>query len=157
MAWRVSAHIRCGGVAATGQRSLRTLGGGTWHCEAEDQPVSILQDFLIAIARESESNLGRGVADPQEGTLLVGAVPAEGAICAGAAVAPVAMIGLGTGGSGKDREVGQRVKGGVRQLASLECQPQENRSPFRSLELECQWHFSPASGIKGPKSSNKVL
>ena len=107
--------------------------------------------------RESESNLGCGVADPQESTLLVGAVPAEGAIRAGAAVAPVAMIGLGTGGSGKDREVGQGVKGGVQQLASLECQPQENRSSFRSLELEGQWHFSPASGIEGPKNSSKVL
>ena len=39
MAWRVSAHIRCEGVAATGQRSLRTLGGGTRHCEALTVPV----------------------------------------------------------------------------------------------------------------------
>ena len=90
----------------------------------EDQPISILQDFLIAIMRESESNLGCGVADPQEGSLLVGAIPAEGAIRAGAAVAPVAVIGLGAGGSGKDREVGLGIKGGVRQLASLECQSQ---------------------------------
>ena len=49
--------------------------------------VSILQDFLIAIAQESESNLGCGVADPQEGILLVGSVPAERAIRAEAAVA----------------------------------------------------------------------
>ena len=34
---------------------------------------------------------------------------------------------------------------------------EENRSPFQSLELEGQWHFSPASGIKGPKNSSKVL
>ena len=31
MAWGVSAHIGCGGVAANGQRYLRTLGGGTRH------------------------------------------------------------------------------------------------------------------------------
>ena len=75
------------------------------------------------------------------------AIPAEGAIRAGAAVAPVAVIGLGAGGSGKDREVGLRIKGGVRQLASLECQLQEDSSPFRGLDLECQRYFSPASGI----------
>ena len=55
----------------------------------EDQPISILQDFLTAIVRESESNLGCGVADPQEGS-LVGAIPVKGAIRAEAAVAPVA-------------------------------------------------------------------
>ena len=77
------------------------------------------------------------MADPQEGAILVGAVPAKGAIRAGAAVAPVAVIGLGTGGSGKDREFGQRVKGGMRQLASLECQPQENRG-MACEEHECQ-------------------
>ena len=103
--------------------------------------------------RESESNLGCGVADPQEGSLLVGAIP-EGVIRAGGAVAPVAVIGLGAGGSGKDRKVGLRIKG-MRQLASLECQSQEDRFPFRSLDLECQRHFCPA--IQRSKSSNHVL
>ena len=51
------------------------------------QPVSILQSFLIAIVRKSESNLGCGMADAQESALLVGAVPDEGAIRAEAAVA----------------------------------------------------------------------
>ena len=119
--------------------------------------MPILQDFLIASMRESESNLGCCIADPQEGAILVGAVPAEGAIRAGAAVAPVAMIGLGTGGPRKDREFGQRVKGGMRQLASLERQPQENRSPFWVLGLECQWHLSPAGGVEGSESSKKIL
>ena len=41
--------------------------------------------------------------------LLVGTV-AEGAVRAGAAAAPVPMIGLETGGSKKDRKVEQRVK-----------------------------------------------
>ena len=87
----------------------------------EDQPISILQDFLIAIMRESESNLGCGVADSQEGSLLVGAIPAEGAIRVGAALAPVAVIDLGAGGSGKDWKVGLGIKGEMRQFASLEC------------------------------------
>ena len=39
VAWRVSAHLGCGGVAATGQRSLRTLGGGAWHRKALTVPV----------------------------------------------------------------------------------------------------------------------
>ena len=97
------------------------------------------------------------MADLQEGTLWVDAAPGESKIRAEAAVALVAMVDLGTGGPEKDRKVGQRVKGEMRQLASLECQPQENRSPFRSLELECQWHFSPASGIKKSESSKQVL
>ena len=56
------------------------------------------------------------------GLLLL--LPAEGAIRAEAAVAPVAVIDLGAGGSGKDRKGGLRIKGGMRQLAPLECQPQ---------------------------------
>ena len=59
-----------------------------------DQPVAILQDFLTASMRESEPNLGCCVADPEEGTILIGAVPGKSAICAGAAVAPKPMIGL---------------------------------------------------------------
>ena len=62
-----SRFARCGSAAANGQRYLRTLCGGTQHREAlsvwvphgikrkfreEDQPVSILQDFLIASMRE---------------------------------------------------------------------------------------------------------
>ena len=89
----------------------------------EDQPISILQDFLIAIMRESKTNLGCGVADSQEGSLLVGAIPAEGAIRAGAA-ALVAVIGLGAGGSEKDRKGGLGIKEEMRQLAPLECQSQ---------------------------------
>ena len=159
----------CGGVAANGQRYLRTLSGGTRHREAlsvsvphgiirkfreEDQPVSILQDFLIASVRESESNLGCCVADPE---ILIGAVPTKSAICAGAAVAPKAMIGLGTGDPGIDWEFRHGVKGGMRQLASLERQPQENRSSLRILDLECKWHLSPAGSFKGSQSSKKVL
>ena len=90
----------------------------------EDQPISILQDFLIAIVRKSESNLGCGVADPQESFLLVGAIPAEGAIRAGAAVAPVAVVGLRASGAGKDRKVGLGIKGEMRQSAFFECQSQ---------------------------------
>ena len=172
MAWGVSAHISCGGVAANGQRYLRTVWGGTRHREAlsvsvphgiirkfreEDQPVSILQDFLIASVRESESNLGCCVADPEEGAILIGAVPTKSAICAGAAVAPKAMIGLGTGDPGIDWEFRHGVKGGMRQLTSLECQPQENRSSLRILDLECKWHLSPAGSFKGSQSSKKVL
>ena len=107
--------------------------------------------------RESDSNLGCGIADPEEGALLIGAVPAESAIRAGAAVAPKAMIGLGTGDPGKDWEFGQGVKGGMRQLASLECQPQENRAPLWILDLECKWHLSPAGSFKGSQSSKEVL
>ena len=84
------------------------------------------------------------------------AVPAESAI-RGAAVAPKAMIGLGTGDPGKDWEFGQGVKGGMRQLASLECQPQENRSPLWILDLECKWHLSPAGSFKGSQSSKELL
>ena len=62
----------------------------------EDQLVPILQDFLIASMRESESNLGCSVGDPKEGTILIGAVPTKSAICAGAAVATKAIIGLWT-------------------------------------------------------------
>ena len=39
--------------------------------------------------------------DPKEGAILVGAVPAEGAIRVEATVAPEAMIGLGTGSAEK--------------------------------------------------------
>ena len=61
-----------------GSAASALFGGGTRHREAlsvsvphgikrkfreEDQPVSILQDFLIASVRESESNLGCCVAD----------------------------------------------------------------------------------------------
>ena len=142
---------------------------GTRHCKAltvpvphgivskfreEDQPVSILQDFLIAIVRESESNLGCGVADPQEGALLVGAIPAEGAI--GAEV-PVAVVGLRASGSEKDREVGLGIKGGMRQPAFFECQSQQDSSPLRGVELECRRHFSPASGIQRSKDITHVL
>ena len=123
----------------------------------EDQPVSILQDFRIVIVRESESNLGCGVADPQEGALLVGAIPAEGAIGAGGAVAPVAVVGLRASGSGKDREVGLGIKGGMRQPAFFECQSQQDSSPLRGVELECQRHFSPASGIQRSKDITHVL
>ena len=56
------------------------------------------------------------MADPQEGTLLVDAVPAEGAIRA-EAVASVAMIDLGTGGSKKDRKVQQERCGNLRRLS----------------------------------------
>ena len=45
----------------------------------------------------------------------------------------------------------------MRQLASLECQPQENRSPLWILDLECKWHLSPAGSFKGLESSKKVL
>ena len=48
----------------------------------EYQPVPILQDFLTASVRESEPNLGRCVADSEEGTILIGAVPGKSAICA---------------------------------------------------------------------------
>ena len=69
-----------------------------------------------------------------------GAVPTKSAICAGAAVAPKAMIGLGTGDPGIDWEFRHGVKGGMRQLASLECQSQENCSSLRILDLECASH-----------------
>ena len=143
MAWSVSAHIRCGGVAANGQHYLRPFWSGRQHCEAffvsvphgiirkfreKNQPVSILQDFLIASVRESESDLGCCVADSKEDAILICAVPTKNAICAEAAVAPKAMIGLGTGDLKIDWEFRHGVKGGMRQLASLECQPQENRS-----------------------------
>ena len=60
----------------------------------ENQPAPILQDFLIASMPESEPNLGCCVADSEEGTILIGAVPGKSAICAEVAVAPKAMIGL---------------------------------------------------------------
>ena len=60
----------------------------------EYQPVPILKDFLTASVRESEPNLGRRVADSDEGTMLIGAVPGKCAICTRAAVAPKAIIGL---------------------------------------------------------------
>ena len=123
----------------------------------ENQPVSILQDFLIAIVQKSESKLGCGVADPQKGFLLVGAIPAEGAIGAGAVVAPVAVVGLGASGSEKDREVGLGIKGEMRQPAFFECQSQQDSSSLRGVELECQRHFSPASGIQRSKDITYVL
>ena len=70
--------------------------------------------------RESESNLGCGVADPQEGS-LVGATPAESAICAEAAAG---LVADSPRGSEKDRKVGLGIKGEMWQLASLECQSQ---------------------------------
>ena len=122
----------------------------------QKEPISILQDFLNASARESESNLECSVADLQEGPKLVGVVPAEGAIRAEAAA--VAMIDLGTGGPEKDRKFGQRVKGGMRQLASLERQPQENRSPFWVLGFgvpvppQPSWSRLPAGRSRAPAS-----
>ena len=94
---------------------------------------------------------------PEEGTILIGAVPTKSAICAGAAVAPKAMIGLWTGDPGIDWKFRHGVKGGMRQLVSLECQSQENRSSFQILDLERKWHLSPAGGFKGSQSSKKVL
>ena len=45
----------------------------------------------------------------------------------------------------------------MRQLASLECKSQENRSSFQILDLERKWHLSPAGGFEGSQSSKKVL
>ena len=136
------------------QKKSAPFWGGTRHREAlsvsvphgikrkfreEDQPVSILQDFLIASMR-SESNLGCCVADPEEG-------PTKSAICAGAAVAPKAMIGLWAGDPGIDWKFRHGVKEEMRQLASLECQSQKNRSSFRILDVSCHW-VSPARSCK---------
>ena len=51
--------------------------------------------------------------------LLVGAIPAEGAIRAGAAVAPVAVIGLGAGGSEKIERSDSKEKCGNLRLLSV--------------------------------------
>ena len=67
------------------------------------------------------------------------------------------MIGLGTGDPEIDWEFRHGVKGGMRQLASLECQSQENRSSLRILDLECKWHLSPAGSFKGSQGSKEVL
>ena len=57
--------------------------------------------------------------------ILIDAVPTKSAICVGAAVAPKAMIGLGSDDPKIDWKFRHGVKGEMRQLASLECQPGE--------------------------------
>ena len=140
--WRIGIALRCGGVAHWAAK-LPHSWSGTWHCKAltvsvphsivskfreEDQPVSILQGLPHCHSAGVESNLGCGVADPQEGVLLVGAISAEGAIGARAAVAPAAVVSLRASGSEKDRKVELGIKEETRQPAFFECQSQQNSS-----------------------------
>ena len=67
------------------------------------------------------------------------------------------MIGLGTRDPGIDWEFRHGVTGGMRQLASLKRQPQDNRSSLRILDLECKWHLNPAGSFKASQSSKEVL
>ena len=95
--------------------------------------------------RESESNLGCSVANPQESFLLVGA-PVESAIYAEAAAGSIAVVGLRTSNAEKDEKVRLGIKGGCSSLRFLsvsrsrtECEvgvPAALQSSLWHLEVE---------------------
>ena len=101
--------------------------------------------------RESEPYLGRRVADSDERTMLIGAVPGKCAICTRAAVALKAIIGL----QPCDPEIDREFRHGDAAAASFECKSQENSSPFRVLNLEVQAARRPSWWLRGVVGQQK--
>ena len=136
MAWGVSVHIGCGGVAATGQRNLRTLGGGTRHCKTlrvcptwhskfrwEDQPASICQSAGVRV----ESWVWYCRSGGRRHWLEVRFVRKL----------PKAMIGLGTGGPGKIGSSDSGSKEGCGNLRRLSVSRSWLVWRFVSTRLHC--------------------
>ena len=160
------------GLAATGQCHLR-LGLGhprhtvfrantvpeckEGHFGQEHEPVSCLMHFSSALMRQAKPHLGLSVANPNERSSTVGAVPCNRSLHEGAAICPVEVTRSGTDDPRKDRCGRPQIDCCMRQFASLEGKSQEHNCTIRVFDLNCKRHLGPVSSFKRTYPQHNVL